>query len=206
MTTAMYEAGYNSSRALYEGAGEQLGMTPATYRRGGAGARIAYAVAESPLGPVLIAATEKGVCALRFGEEDALLEELRREFPSATLTHDPAAVRPYLDAVLDHLGGRLPNPTLVTDAVGTAFQQRVWTALREIPYGQTRSYSQIAEAIGAPTAVRAVARACATNPVALLVPCHRVISAAGKLSGYRWGVERKRVLLERERKAGETRS
>ncbi len=203
VTEALYEAGYGSSRALYEKAPELLGMSPGTYRKGGAGAHIRFAVADSPIGQVLVAATEQGVCAVRIGERQALMDELRAEFPRATLTEDPGAVAPYLESLLSGLSG--DTRTVVTlDVKATPFQQRVWSALQRIPYGETRSYKQVAEMIGEPTAVRAVARACATNPVALVVPCHRVVRSGGDLSGYRWGVERKRVLLEMERSSSGT--
>jgi AraC family transcriptional regulator of adaptative response/methylated-DNA-[protein]-cysteine methyltransferase len=198
VTEAMYDAGYGSPRALYEAAPAELGMSPSAYRRGGQGQRIAYAVTESPLGPLLLAATDRGVCVLRFGA-DVRVQELRAEFPRATLVHDPAAVAGYTEAVLAYLGGREARLDAPLDVRATAFQQRVWAALREIPYGETRSYSEVARSIGAPSAVRAVARACATNPVALIVPCHRVVRASGDLGGYRWGLERKQALLDRER-------
>ncbi len=166
---------------------------------GGRGEQIAYALWDSPLGRLLIAATAKGLCALRFGEDGVLVQELRTEFPRATLIHEPQAVAPYAQAALDHLAGRQTRLDLPLDVQATAFQQRVWAALRAIPYGQTRSYAEVAQMIGAPGAVRAVARACATNPVALVVPCHRVLRSNGELSGYRWGIARKRALLERER-------
>jgi AraC family transcriptional regulator of adaptative response/methylated-DNA-[protein]-cysteine methyltransferase len=205
VTNALYDAGYGSSRALYARAQEHLGMSPATYRRGGAGQQIAYAIEDSPLGRLLVAATDKGICALRFGDDDTSLErELRTEFPQATLARDASAVRPYVRPVVDHLQGQHTQLELPLDVQASAFQQRVWAALRDIPYGQTRSYSQLAQMIGEPSAVRAVARACATNPVALVVPCHRVVRTGGALGGYRWGLERKRALLEREhRQAGQ---
>jgi AraC family transcriptional regulator, regulatory protein of adaptative response / methylated-DNA-[protein]-cysteine methyltransferase len=198
VTGAIYDAGYGSSRALYEKANQQLGMVPGAYKRGGKAEQIAYTLTDSPLGRMLVAATERGMCALRFGKDDMLIRELQSEYPHATLVSNRRAVAPYVRAALDHLSGRNARLDLPLDAQGTAFQLRVWKALREIPYGQTRSYAQIAEAIGEPRAVRAVARACATNPVAVVVPCHRVVRNDGALSGYRWGVERKRALLERE--------
>jgi AraC family transcriptional regulator of adaptative response/methylated-DNA-[protein]-cysteine methyltransferase len=199
VTEATYEAGYGSSRALYDGAGAELGMRPSAYRAGGRGERIAYAVVESPLGPMLVAATAQGVCALKFGDADALVGELRAEFPEATVVEDAAAVAGHVGVVLEHLAGRRAGLDLPLDVRATAFQERVWAALRAIPYGETRTYREVAEAIGAPRAARAVARACATNPVALVVPCHRVVRGGGALSGYRWGVERKRRLLAQER-------
>jgi AraC family transcriptional regulator of adaptative response/methylated-DNA-[protein]-cysteine methyltransferase len=198
VTRALYDAGYGSSRALYASAHEELGMTPASYRDGGAGERIAYAVVDSPLGRMLVAATTRGVCALRFGEDDALLGELAAEFPRAELRADAAAIGPHVARALAYLAGDGERLELPLDVHASAFQQRVWAALRAIPPGETRPYAAIASAIGAPSGARAVARACATNPVALVVPCHRVVRANGDLSGYRWGVERKRALLRQE--------
>jgi AraC family transcriptional regulator of adaptative response/methylated-DNA-[protein]-cysteine methyltransferase len=201
VTEALYEAGYGSSRALYDGATAQLGMSPGRYRRGGAGETIAYAVLDSPLGRMLLAATRQGICALHFGDDAALVAELRAEFPHADLVEDPTAVAEYAQAVLDHLAAQRPALDLPLDARGTDFQRRVWAALRAIPRGETRTYQQVAFAIGEPTAVRAVARACAANPVAVLVPCHRVHRTDGGLGGYRSGLERKRALLAGERTA-----
>lgn len=196
VTEALYGAGYGSSRGLYETADKTLGMTPGSYRRGGEGVSIYYALFESNVGPGLIAATERGVCALRFGEG---LTELEAKFPKAVLTEDAAKLGPFVGAVRAYLAGeaRLELPLEVSP---TAFQARVWTALQGIPYGETRSYAEVAAAIGEKGAVRAVAGACASNPVALAVPCHRVVRADGGLSGYRWGVERKKALLELEQK------
>ncbi len=201
VTTAQYGAGHGSSRSLYDPALDTLGMTPGAYRRGGAGERVMYAFTEGALGPMLVAGTARGLCAVRFGERAALLEDLRAEYPRAQLIQDDAALAEQVRAVRAHLEGRAPGAALPTDVPGTDFQRRVWAALREIPAGETRSYAQVARMIGAPAAVRAVAQACAANPVALVVPCHRVVRADGALSGYRWGVERKRALLERERQA-----
>jgi AraC family transcriptional regulator, regulatory protein of adaptative response / methylated-DNA-[protein]-cysteine methyltransferase len=203
VTEALYDAGYGSSRALYDGATARLGMNPGTYRRGGAGERIGYSIVDSPLGRVLVAATVKGVCAVRFGRDDELVNGLRAEFPNAELTEDAGLVDGYVREIRGVLDGQVGRTSVPLDARGTAFQQRVWAALREIPTGETRSYRQVAEAIGQPTAVRAVARACAANPVALLVPCHRVIRTDGAPGGYRWGMERKQALLEQERNHGE---
>lgn len=202
LTDAMYAAGYGSSSRLYERANDLLGMTPATYRRGGAGAEIAYAVARSPIGRLLVAATAKGVCAVRIGDSDEALEaDLRREFFAAEIRRDEKRLKGPIEAVLRHLKGSGPQEAeLPLDVRATAFQRRVWTHLRTIPAGETRTYTEVAEAIGRPKAARAVSRAVATNGVALIVPCHRVVRADGGLAGYRWGVERKRVLLERERR------
>ncbi len=196
VTRALYEAGYGSSSRLYEGAREKLGMTPATYRKGGAGERIAYATTPCPLGWLLVAATHHGLCAVRLRDsEQELLETLRVEFPQADLYADPVALQVHLEALLRYLEGQQTTLDLPLDLRATAFQLCVWEYLRTIPYGQTRSYGQVAQAIGEPKAVRAVAAACAANPVALVIPCHRVVKSDGSLSGYRWGVKRKRKLL-----------
>lgn len=205
VTRALYEAGYGSSSAVYGQATEQLGMTPATYRAGGMHIDITYTIAESPLGYVLVAATERGICAVRLGDSaDELEQTLHGEFSAATLRRDDAELHGWVQQLLDYLHTGQPLGDLPLDVQATAFQRKVWEALRAIPFGSTRTYRQVAEAIGQPTAVRAVARACATNPVALVVPCHRVISSDGGLAGYRWGIERKRALLahEAERTAG----
>lgn len=199
VTEAIYEAGYGSVRSAYTQAQAHLGMTPAAYKNGGAGAAIRYACADTALGRLLVAASPAGVCALRFGEEPALVDELRSEFPGATLLHDPVAVQPFMEAVNAHLAGRQPALELPLDLKATAFQQRVWAALQAIPYGEVRSYREVAEQIGEPTAVRAVARACASNPVALAIPCHRVVRSDGTFAGFRWGLDRKQALLRLER-------
>jgi AraC family transcriptional regulator of adaptative response/methylated-DNA-[protein]-cysteine methyltransferase len=202
VTTAIYDSGYGSSSRVYERASHRLGMTPATYRRGGRGMSLAYAIAPSPLGRLLVAATERGVSAVRLGDSDAdLLASLRAEFPAAEVTRDEAGVGAWLKAILQRMEGGPPHPDLPVDIRGTAFQQRVWDALRAIPFGEVRTYGQVARAIGRPTASRAVARACATNPVAVIIPCHRVVPGSGGTGGYRWGTERKQELLERERAA-----
>jgi AraC family transcriptional regulator of adaptative response/methylated-DNA-[protein]-cysteine methyltransferase len=198
VTTALYQAGYNSSSRLYEQAPERLGMTPATYGRGGAGAQIGYAITDSPLGRLLVAATERGVCFVSLADADVALESaLAREYPAATITRDDARLGEWVGAVVQYLGGE-HNIDLPLDVQATAFQWRVWETLKAIPYGDTRSYGQIAAALGDRNAARAVARACATNPVALVIPCHRVVREGGAMGGYRWGVDRKRALLERE--------
>ncbi|HEX8136464.1 MAG TPA: bifunctional DNA-binding transcriptional regulator/O6-methylguanine-DNA methyltransferase Ada [Pyrinomonadaceae bacterium] len=204
VTGAMYEAGYGSSSRLYEQADAELGMTPASYSRGGAGAQIKYAVAACELGPILVAATERGLCAVRLGDTGAqLVATLRAEFPSAEISEDRLALGLYVEALLRHLAGQQTTLDLPLDVRATAFQRRVWEELRRIPYGSTRSYSEIARATGQPQATRAVARACASNPLAIVTPCHRVIREDGHLGGYRWGMERKRKLLakEQERKS-----
>jgi AraC family transcriptional regulator, regulatory protein of adaptative response / methylated-DNA-[protein]-cysteine methyltransferase len=199
VTTALYEAGFSSPSRLYEKSDQQLGMTPGTYRRGGAGATITFAIAQTLLGRMLVAATERGLCAVRFGENATELErDLRTEFHAATLRRDDAAMRRYIDPLLASLGGEKTTIDLPLDVRATAFQRKVWETLRGIPRGETRSYSEIAREIGDPKAVRAVARACASNPVALAVPCHRVVRSDGDLAGYRWGIERKKKLLAAE--------
>ena len=201
VTTALYDAGFGSPSRLYEKASQQMGMTPGAYRRGGAGATIQYAIVPSPLGRLLVAATARGLCAVRFGEGASELErELRDEFSAADVRRDDAALQPYLEPLLASLRGENTTIDLPLDVRATAFQKKVWDALREIPAGETRSYSEVARAIGDPKAVRAVATACASNPVALAVPCHRVVRSDGELAGYRWGIERKKKLLEQERR------
>ncbi|MBC7931741.1 MAG: bifunctional DNA-binding transcriptional regulator/O6-methylguanine-DNA methyltransferase Ada [Rubrivivax sp.] len=198
---AMYDAGYGSSSRLYEQSNAELGMTPASYSRGGAGTRIGYTVAACELGRVLVAATGRGLCAVRLGDSDEELEAvLSAEFPGAEISRDEAALAGYVETILRHLDGQQTALDLPLDVRATAFQRRVWEELRRIPYGSTRSYGEVAEAIGQPTATRAVARACATNPVAIVTPCHRVVRADGSLSGYRWGIERKQKLLSEERR------
>jgi AraC family transcriptional regulator, regulatory protein of adaptative response / methylated-DNA-[protein]-cysteine methyltransferase len=197
---ATFDAGYGSSSRIYERAAAELGMTPATYRKGGIGAQIDFAIAESPLGRLLAAATPKGVCFVGIGDDDQVLEaELRHLFPKASaIQRDDQRLGAAIAAILAYLEGSEPHIDLPLDIRSTAFQRRVWEELRRIPYGETRSYGEIAAAVGSPRAVRAVGRACASNPVALIVPCHRAIREDGDLSGYRWGLSRKRVLLERE--------
>ncbi len=199
VTTAIYESGFGSSRALYEKAKQNLGMTPATYRKGGKNMRITFTTTGCSLGKLLVAATEKGVCAVAFGETiQELAADLAREFPAAEIQPDKNNLENYVEAIVEHLEGTKQTLELPLDLQATAFQMQVWTALRRIPYGETRSYKQVAEQIGNAKAVRAVARACASNPVALAHPCHRVIGGSGNLSGYRWGVTRKKKLLDKE--------
>jgi AraC family transcriptional regulator of adaptative response/methylated-DNA-[protein]-cysteine methyltransferase len=201
VTRAMYDAGYGSSSRLYEKTASQLGMTPDKYRRGAIAATLRYAIADSPLGRMMIAATDKGVCSIQFGRSDGeLLEGLKREFPFAARKADEGGLQAWVDALLSKMTGRELNAELPLDIRATAFQRRVWTYLQSIPFGSTRSYSEVAKAIGQPTASRAVARACATNPVAVVIPCHRVVGKDGSSSGYRWGVERKKTLLEMEKR------
>lgn len=200
VTTAMYDAGFGSSSRLYEQASERLGMTPATYRRKGKGMNINYTTVESHLGRMLVAATERGVCSVQFGERDADLEAaLQAEYQSASIRRDATHLSELVEGLLRHLSGAQPDIALPLDLQATAFQLRVWEELRRIPYGTTLSYGKVAVAIGHPTATRAVASACAKNPVALITPCHRVIRESGELGGYRWGLERKAQLLELEK-------
>lgn len=199
VTTALYDAGFGSSSRLYERAPSQLGMTPATYRQGGAGMQIHYTTVGSPLGRLLVGATQRGISALYLGKDDAALQAaLRKEYPRAEISRDRNGLEGWVEKILEHLRGREPHLDLPTDVQATAFQRRVWEELRKIPYGATRTYSQVARAIGKPKAIRAVARACATNPVSVVVPCHRVVRQDGDLAGYRWGVELKQSLLKQE--------
>jgi AraC family transcriptional regulator, regulatory protein of adaptative response / methylated-DNA-[protein]-cysteine methyltransferase len=204
VTRAMYDAGYGSSSRLYEKTASHLGMTPDKYRRGAIAASIRYACADSPLGRMLIAATDRGVCAIQFARSDGeLIEGLKREFPFAVRKPDEGGLQAWIAALLSKMTGRELNAALPLDIRATAFQRRVWTYLQSIPFGTTRSYGQVAKAIGQPSASRAVARACATNPVAVAIPCHRVVREDGNISGYRWGVERKKALLEMEQRSPE---
>jgi AraC family transcriptional regulator of adaptative response/methylated-DNA-[protein]-cysteine methyltransferase len=203
IAAALYGAGFGSSSRLSERAPAQLGMTPGSYRRGGRGVRIAYAFVACPLGLCLVAATERGLCWLSFGDEEGPLEAaLRREYPAAALMQDAAAMGPWTGAVADIFatqGNGKTAPSVPLDIPGSPFQQRVWQALQAIPPGETRTYSEIARSLGNAKGMRAVARACATNPVSLVIPCHRVVREDGGLGGYRWGLERKQALLDREK-------
>lgn len=201
VSRATYEAGFGSSSRVYERAGELLGMTPAAYRRGGAGVDIEYSIADTSVGRVLVATTDRGVCAVELGASDAEVERaLRADFPNARLERSEAGHPAWVRGVLDRIEHphRAPSTDVPLDISGTAFQQRVWQALRDIPAGERKSYREVAQAIGNPRAVRAVARACATNRLAVIVPCHRVVREDGSVAGYKWGVSRKRRLLEDE--------
>lgn len=196
---ALYTAGYGSASRLYESAHTHLGMTPASYRAGGVGATIAWTVTGSDLGLLLVASTERGLCFIQLGDDAGELESrLRREFPAAILHRDDVALGAIVDAVLQRIAGEPAPADIPLDITGTAFQRRVWEALRHIPYGEVRTYGDIAAAIGAPRAVRAVGTACGSNPVALVVPCHRVVPRRGGVGNYGFGPERKRELLRRE--------
>lgn len=204
VTEAVYEAGFGSSSRVYERADSRLGMTPKQYRQGGAGVSITYAPMASPVGLAMMGATDRGVCFVQFGESrEELLDALRREYPAATLEPAadpaPAAFGQWMDALAAHLAGSCPALELPLDIQATAFRMRVWDYLRTIPYGKVQSYAEVAAGIGRPSAVRAVAQACAANRIAVAIPCHRVIRGTGELGGYRWGVERKQALLNRER-------
>ena len=197
---ALYGAGYGSSSRLYEKAPSHLGMTPASYAKGGRGARIVYSITASVLGRFLVATTEKGICAVSLGDaDDILIAGLRRDFPAAHISADRGGMATRVAKALASFDGHRPHGDLPLDLRATAFHWGVWEELRKIPAGETRSYGQLAKALGKPAAARAVGRACAANPVALIVPCHRVVGGDGGLTGYRWGMARKKKLLERER-------
>lgn len=196
VTSALYEAGYGSSSRLYEKSNGHLGMTPATYGRGGLGMEIGYTTAPTHLGRLLVAGTAKGVSAIYLGDSEERLEaELRREYPAADISKSTAQVSRWVRQLVRHLSGEQPNLDLPLDVKATAFQRRVWEALQQIPRGSTRSYSEVARALGLPKGQRAVARACATNPASILIPCHRVVREDGGMGGYRWGIKRKQALL-----------
>jgi AraC family transcriptional regulator of adaptative response/methylated-DNA-[protein]-cysteine methyltransferase len=200
VSPALYEAGFSSTSRVYERAHAQLGMTPAKYARGGAGVGIAYVTVPTSLGRLLVAATERGVCRVALGDDATALErDLLVEFPTARVVADKSGkLHAWVMSILAYLDGREPDLILPLDIRATAFQRRVWQELQRIPFGQTRTYAAVARRIGQPTAVRAVARACAMNPAALVVPCHRVVRKDGEAGEYRWGAERKQRLLERE--------
>jgi AraC family transcriptional regulator of adaptative response/methylated-DNA-[protein]-cysteine methyltransferase len=200
ITDALYETGYGSSSRVYERSNAQLGMTPATYRKGGTGMKIGYSIAKTVLGKVLVAATDRGVSAVYLGDSEAkLVQELRDEYPRAELAPADDSFERWVKEIVQRVDGKPPRVELPLDLQATAFQRRVWQELQRIPAGTTRTYSQVARALGNPKAVRAVARACATNPVSIVVPCHRVIREDGTLAGYRWGLSRKEQLLAQER-------
>lgn len=202
VTRAMNDAGFGSSSRLYEKSSRELGMTPRAYRNGGMGVRIRYTVVASPLGRMLVAATQKGVCAIQFGDSVEALEEiLRGEFPLAELENEPVPMLEWAAELNAHLTGERRELRLPLDIQATVFQRRVWEVLQQIPYGETRTYAQIAELAGRPKAVRAVGTACGANPVAVAIPCHRAVRTGGGLGGYRWGLARKVQLLEAEKTA-----
>lgn len=199
ISDATYEAGFGSSSRVYEKAAPQMGMTPRSYQQAGSGQRITFTVAPCRLGQVLVASTERGVCAVKLGDDAQALEQLLHdEFSAAEISRDDAAHRDWVEAIVAFVAGHVPHLDLPLDVRATAFQKQVWDALQRIPYGETCSYADVAQAIGRPKAVRAVAQACGANPTALIVPCHRVVAKDGSLGGYHWGVERKRKLLQQE--------
>ena len=202
VTEAIYGAGFNSNGRFYATSSEALGMTPNQFRAGGADAEIKFAIGESSLGMVLIAASDKGVCAIFFGDDaDGLVRDLKRQFPRARLVGDDRAFAQLTAKVIGFVENPRRDLDLPLDIRGTAFQRRVWEALRRIPVGSTATYAEIAKAIGAPKSVRAVGRACGSNPISLAIPCHRVVGSNGSLTGYRGGIERKRALLAKEAKS-----
>lgn len=199
ITDALYEAGFGASSRLYEFANRYLGMTPKAYQKKGQGVTIRYMIADCTLGHLLLAATEKGICVVRLGDNKNTLErELKKEFTEAQLIQNDKHLSQWVQALVDYLNGHKPWPLLPYDVRATAFQRRVWEWLRTIPSGQTYHYSQAAKAIGRPTAARAIARACASNPVALVIPCHRIVPKIGGTGGYRWNPKRKKQLLKLE--------
>ena len=201
VTDAIYEAGFGSSSRVYERAATFIGMSPARYSDGAPGVKIRYTILECSLGDLLLAATDKGVCSVKVGDGGALERELFAEYRKAAIERDDASLRDWATRLLEVVEKGTAPPALPLDIQATAFQQRVYEALRRIPLGEVRSYNEVARAVELPSGARAVARACATNPVALLIPCHRVVRADGVSGGYRWGAERKHTLLEREKRA-----
>jgi AraC family transcriptional regulator, regulatory protein of adaptative response / methylated-DNA-[protein]-cysteine methyltransferase len=206
VSAAVYDAGYGSSSRVYERADTRLGMTPNQYRKGGAGIAITYVTVESPVSLMMIGATDRGLCFVQFGDtQRELLSQLEREYPAARLEPMKEPSHPdfqrWIGALVAHLSGVQPNLNLPLDIRATAFQMRVWNYLQSIPYGQVQSYNEVAAGIGQPGAARAVARACASNTVAVVIPCHRVIRGTGELGGYKWGLARKRTLIDHERSA-----
>ena len=200
VTKAIYGVGYGSTSWLYKDANAKLGMTPGAYRRAGEGMKIRYKIVDSPLGRLLVARTPHGVCHLSLGDGDeSQMDALRREYPAAEITREEGKPDKWTLEVLDYLAGRATRlGDIPLDVAGTDFQRRVWRELQAIPRGSTRSYEDVARSMGRPTAARAVSRACAMNPVSLIIPCHRVLSKGGGLGGYRWGIERKKRLLDAE--------
>lgn len=208
VSRATYGAGYGSSSGVYGGPDARLGMTPATYRRGGAGMHIDYVIAKTSLGALLVGATERGICAVTLGDDATTLESaLAKEYPAATrsrVTAPSSVLSAWVAEILETLDGERARADIPFDLQASAFQLKVWRELQKIPFGETRSYSEIASALGSPRATRAVASACANNRLAVVIPCHRVITRSGELGGYRWGLERKQRLLDKERRARES--
>ena len=203
MADGIYRAGYGSSSRLYERSSTQLGMTPATYKKRGLGVKIRYSSARCALGRLLVAATDRGICSVSLGDDEpSLVSHLKQEFQAAQITPgDDRLLGEWLEAVVERLEGKRPSIHLPLDVQATAFQRMVWEELQRIPSGETATYGEVARNLGKPGAARAVARACATNPAAVVIPCHRVVRGDGGLGGYRWGLERKAALLESEREA-----
>lgn len=201
VTDAVYEAGFGSPSRVYERTASHLGMTPGRYQRGGEGMVIGHMTVQSPVGKLLVAATDKGICSITVGDsEPKLIEALRKEYPGAKLQRSTAILQRWVSALLEQMQSGERTDELPLDIRATAFQKLVWKHLQQIPYGQTKTYGEIAKEIGQPTATRAVARACATNPVAIAIPCHRVVQTGGGMGGYRWGVEKKAKLLQMEKR------
>ncbi len=196
---AMYDAGFESSSRLYQDSNKKIGMTPGIYKKGGTGVTINYSVSNCGLGKLLVAATGRGICAVKIGDKsEKLVDELFEEFPNASLGEDPAILKHFVDAIVEALEGKRKILDLPVDIKATSFQMQVWEELRKIPFGETITYAELARRIGNEKSVRAVAGACAKNRVAIVIPCHRVIGSNGKLTGYRWGIELKRKILEAE--------
>jgi AraC family transcriptional regulator of adaptative response/methylated-DNA-[protein]-cysteine methyltransferase len=207
VTRAMHEAGYSSTSRLYSRTASELGMEPGKFRRGAIAAPVRYTCADSSLGRILIATTDKGICSIQFAGSDEELEQgLKQEFPYAIRRRDDKALAEVVQNVMRHMRGLATAESIPMDIQATAFQRRVWSYLQSIGFGETRSYTEVAKAIRRPSAVRAVARACAANPVAIAIPCHRVLRSNGDLGGYRWGLDRKKALLEMEAKPPRTRA
>jgi AraC family transcriptional regulator, regulatory protein of adaptative response / methylated-DNA-[protein]-cysteine methyltransferase len=203
VSEAGYDAGFGSTRGVYEGASREIGMSPAQYRGGGGGLEIRYTVVPSALGGVLVGRTQRGVCAVLLDDAERLEADLAQEFPRARLVRDDEGLREWAAAVVEAVAGHASTSPVPLDLQGTEFQRRVWAELQRVPIGETASYAEIAARIGRPSATRAVAGACAGNHVAVVVPCHRVVRTDGGLGGYKWGVERKQALLESEKAASE---
>lgn len=200
ISSSQYAAGFGSSSRLYEKAANTLGMTPGQYKNGGMGMKIVYELLDTPLGKMIMAGTERGVCSVKFGEDgDSLVKELGLEFPQAVIEKQTGELSGWVEQMTHYFTGASRRLDIPLEIQATAFQTKVWAELRKIPFGETRSYSQLAESVGKPSAARAVATACAANPVAIVNPCHRIIHSNGSISGYRWGVERKKALLEMEK-------
>ena len=204
ISKAIYQAGYNSSSSLYEKITSKLGMTPKIYQQHGKKAKIIYTIASCNLGYLLVATTDKGICAIKLGDTPVeLIKILAEEFNQATIIRDDSSYKHWIETILSFIAGKKSNPNLPLDIRGTAFQQQVWQALQNIPYGETTTYTEIAKEIGKPKATRAIGNACGANPIALIIPCHRVVRSDGSLGGYRWGIERKQKLIQQETQKGE---